>query len=78
MKENDNEEEWDFQTSYVAKNSKELATSCVAELDDDATIFILVKNEINYNNDWIVDLGCFNYMIGDQDKLSSMSEYKKR
>lgn len=62
LKENDSEKEWDFQVSYVVKDSEELTTSYVSELDDDAMAFILVKDEINYKNNWIVNLCYLNHM----------------
>ncbi|PON55811.1 LOW QUALITY PROTEIN: hypothetical protein TorRG33x02_298480 [Trema orientale] len=35
-----------------------------------------VPEQIDYDNDWIVDSGCSNYMTGDKEKLHNMTEYK--
>ena len=32
---------------------------------------------INYKDDWIIDSGCSNHMIGDKEKFVSISEYKR-
>nr|KAJ0203178.1 hypothetical protein LSAT_V11C500296620 [Lactuca sativa] len=36
----------------------------------------MMGERINYENDWIIESGCFNHMTGDQLKLQDMKEYK--
>ena len=51
----------------------EEATSCVEKLEENGFV---ITSSINYQNDWIVDSRCLNHMIGDMDKLQSMTEDK--
>jgi len=78
---NDVEQEWDFQASFAIEENDlaidvEVPTSCLKELKHE-TSFVMTSNKyIHYQNDWIVDLGCLNHMIGDMNKLQSMIKYK--
>lgn len=74
-KENDNGEEWDFQASVAVEEQEKFTTTSIIESDDAMALIRISDKLISYDNDWIVDAGCSNHMIGDQDKLSSMSKY---
>ncbi|KAK4434384.1 hypothetical protein Salat_0601200 [Sesamum alatum] len=50
-------DEWDFEASFTAD-------------EDDLALATITSNQINYENDWIVDSGCSNYMT-DNSKLST-------
>ncbi|KAL8132583.1 hypothetical protein AgCh_008166 [Apium graveolens] len=56
------EEEWDVE-ALVALDGEELALT-------------VTTNQIDYENDYIVDSGCSNHMIGDVNKLKTLTEYK--
>lgn len=77
-KENDSEEEWNFQASLVVEEQEELAAFSITELEDTTALITVSDKLINYDSDWIVDLGCSNHMTRDQGKLSNMSEYIDR
>ncbi|RVW23784.1 hypothetical protein CK203_097571 [Vitis vinifera] len=58
------EDEWDAQAFFC----------CTGE-----SAFIATTSEqIDYEKDWIIDLGCSNHMTGDKEKLQDLSEYKGR
>jgi len=79
---NDSEEEWNFQASFAIEENDqaldvEVPTSCLGKLKQE-TAFVMTSNKsINYHDDWIMDSGCSNHMIGDMNKLQSMIEYKE-
>ncbi|PON31258.1 Zinc finger, CCHC-type, partial [Trema orientale] len=56
-------DEWDVEASLAIEEEELALTATVPE-------------QINYDNDWIVDSGCSNYMTGDKEKLYNMTEYK--
>ncbi|CAK7340389.1 unnamed protein product, partial [Dovyalis caffra] len=72
----DNEEEWDFRTSIIVTAPPNMTEE---EFDFDDRSGVKEKNEkalvatrlqaTDYNNDWIIDSGFSNHMIGVKDKL---------
>ncbi|KAL0367738.1 UNVERIFIED_CONTAM: hypothetical protein Sradi_3663900 [Sesamum radiatum] len=50
------EDEWDFEASFAAD-------------EDELAFAAIISNQINYESDWIVDLGCSNHMTGDKKKV---------
>lgn len=56
--------------------SEMVVCTIVSEPNESALVTESKTRAINYNNDWIVDSGCSNHMTGDDEKLSSMFEYK--
>ncbi|KAH7843449.1 hypothetical protein Vadar_016775 [Vaccinium darrowii] len=73
------EEEIDFDESPEQSNTvtKEVGvSSTVTEKSETALAAVPNRGAINYNDDWIVDSGCSNHMIGDKKKLSNLSAYK--
>ena len=57
------EEEWDVEV-LIATDEEETALTTTS------------SDRIDYENDWIVDLGCSNHMTGNKEKLQNLSEYK--
>ncbi|KAF2283864.1 hypothetical protein GH714_016626 [Hevea brasiliensis] len=57
------EEEWDAEALFAAE-------------EDEIALTAIASNLIDYEKDWIVDLGCSNHMTGDREKLQNLSEYK--
>ena len=47
------EEEWDIEVLYVIE-------------EDELALMAMMRDHINYENDWIIDSGCSNHMIDDQ------------
>ena len=75
------EEECDFQASFaikesIRKNDVKVTASRAEELKQESTLVITSNKFINYQDGWIVDSGCSNYMTGDMNKLQSMTQYK--
>ncbi|OMO68008.1 Zinc finger, CCHC-type [Corchorus capsularis] len=60
-------------TSRGEDDHGEIAVACTVEPEEEAALSMVSK--INYNDDWIVDLGCSNHMTGDKEKLSNASTY---
>ncbi|KAJ0098856.1 hypothetical protein Patl1_21563 [Pistacia atlantica] len=58
-----NENDWDAEALF-AMEEEELALTTT------------IPGRIDYENDWIVDSGCSNHMMGDRQKLQNLSEYK--
>ncbi|KAM1296017.1 hypothetical protein TB1_015133 [Malus domestica] len=58
------DEEWDTEASIAMEKQESALTAASSE-------------SIDYHNDWIVDSGCSNHMIGDEKKLQSLTEYKR-
>jgi hypothetical protein len=46
--------------------------------EEDQALVLVSDKLINYKNDWIVDSGCSNRMIGDKEKFYSMEKYRSR
>ncbi|XP_062079284.1 uncharacterized protein LOC133783653 [Humulus lupulus] len=63
FKSNNKFDEWDAEASFAVEEG-ELALA------------VTVPRPIDYNNDWIIDSGRSNHMIGDKEKLQRMTEYK--
>ncbi|XP_057463842.1 uncharacterized protein LOC130753687 [Actinidia eriantha] len=51
-------------------------SSVIIEKSEKALVVVSNWGAINYKDDWIVDSGCSSHMIGDKEKLSSLSAYK--
>lgn len=43
---------------------------------NELALMAVMRDKIDYENDWIVDSGCSNHMNGDQKKLQDKKEYK--
>lgn len=76
----ESEDEWGFQASCafvepVTNKSGEATSSVTLHSKEEQALVTVSDKSINYNDDWIVDSGCSNHMIGDKGKLSSMSKY---
>ncbi|GMI95080.1 hypothetical protein HRI_003177300 [Hibiscus trionum] len=57
------EEEWDAEAFFAVE-------------EEDLALTATMLDKIDYENDWIIDSGCSNHMIGDKEKLQNLSEYK--
>ncbi|KAE8727767.1 tir-nbs resistance protein [Hibiscus syriacus] len=57
------EDDWDAEVLF-ATEEKELALT------------VITPERIDYKDDWIVDSGCSNHIMGDKQKLQNLSEYK--
>nr|KAJ0228531.1 hypothetical protein LSAT_V11C100047710 [Lactuca sativa] len=44
--------------------------------ENELELMAIMGESVNYENDCIIDLGCFYHMIGDQNKLQDVKEYK--
>ena len=78
---NDSEEERDFQASFAIEESNrendvEAAASWPEQLKQESALIMMSNKSINYQDDWIVDLGCSNHMTGGMNKVQRMTEYK--
>ena len=60
----------------ATSESGEATPSVTLESKEEKVLVTISDKSINYNDDWIVDFGCSNHMIGDKGKLLSMSKYK--
>lgn len=75
-----------FKKKPVESNVATSNTKDTSEVDWDVEAFFTVEEEtaftvitskhINYENDWVIDSGCSNHMIGDKEKLQNVSLYK--
>ncbi|KAH0635695.1 hypothetical protein KY289_035610 [Solanum tuberosum] len=74
----DEEEVWDFETSYAVEetNQQEEPATCHFNKEDELALANVSEKLVDYEHDWIIDSGCFNHMTGDEKKLINMSEYK--
>lgn len=63
---NINEDEWDIEASFA---TTKLVDSLSSMQEKNITLTVVILESINYKNDWIIDLGCSNHMIGDKEKL---------
>ncbi|KAE8705491.1 PLAC8 family protein [Hibiscus syriacus] len=65
-------------TSSSNENSEDGwdAEALFAMEEEELALNVTTPERIDYENDWIVDLGCSNYMKGDKQKLQNISEYK--
>lgn len=43
---------------------------------EELALVVSSARRINYEKNWIFDLGSSNYMIGDKEKLRNLSKYK--
>ncbi|KAK8367049.1 hypothetical protein V6Z12_A02G159300 [Gossypium hirsutum] len=57
------DDEWDAEASFTVE-------------EEDLGLAMTTFQKIDYKNDWIVDIGCSNHMIGDQEKLQDVAAYK--
>ncbi|KAA8549679.1 hypothetical protein F0562_001303 [Nyssa sinensis] len=57
-------DEWDAQASFATI--------------EESAFTVTTSKHINYEKDWIIDLGYSNHMTGDKEKLHDFSEYKGR
>ncbi|KAH0661325.1 hypothetical protein KY284_026256 [Solanum tuberosum] len=57
------EDDWDVETFFAIEQ-------------EELSLTVTISKQIDYENDWIVDLGCSNHMNGDKKKLQNLSEYK--
>ncbi|KAG5578505.1 hypothetical protein H5410_058639 [Solanum commersonii] len=66
----DEEEVWDFETSYVVEETN--------QQDKEGEIALATVSEklVDYEHDWITDSRCSNHMTGDEKKLINVSKYK--
>ena len=48
----------------------------IATDEEETALTTTSSNRIDYENDWIVDLGCSKHMTGDKEKLQNLLEYK--
>ena len=70
--EGDSEEEWDAEASFCMiepTKEEEMAATSIAEEDEEMALAVANTEQVNYREDWIVDSGCSNHMIGDKEKL---------
>ena len=44
---------------------------------DVLALMAIIKEHIDYENNWIIDSGCSNYMIGDQEKILQDSNNRR-
>ncbi|KAH0645612.1 hypothetical protein KY290_034394 [Solanum tuberosum] len=74
----DEEEVWDFETSYAVEetNRQEELVTCHSNKEEEIALATVSEKLFDYENDWIVGLGCSNNMTGDEKKLINMNEYK--
>ena len=42
----------------------------------EVALIVTYQSAVDYNKDWIIDLGCSNHMTDDKEKLESTIEYK--
>ncbi|KAH0703207.1 hypothetical protein KY285_017485 [Solanum tuberosum] len=72
------EEVWDFETSYAIEetNQQEKLVTCHSNKEEEIALATVSEKLVDYEHDWIIDLGCSNHMTGDEKKLINMSEYK--
>ncbi|KAE8691333.1 protein TOPLESS [Hibiscus syriacus] len=43
--------------------------------EEELALTVTTPEQIDYKNDWIVNSGCSNHMMGDKQKLQNLSEY---
>lgn len=56
------EDEWEIKASF--------------EVEEQSAFIVIEAERIDYEKDWIVDLGCSNHMTGDKQKLHNLTRYK--
>ena len=61
-------------TKNQSDDERDVIASFAAE--EELALAVTVPGQINYEKDWIVDSGCSNHMIGDEEKLWKITEYK--
>ncbi|KAE8688597.1 hypothetical protein F3Y22_tig00110963pilonHSYRG00163 [Hibiscus syriacus] len=64
-------------TSCSKENSEDGwdAEALFATEEEELALTVTTPERIDYKNDWIVDSGCSNHMMGDKQKLQNLSEY---
>jgi hypothetical protein len=65
--EGDSEEEWDAEASFSMiepTEEEKMATTSIMEEDEEMALAVANPEQVNYKEDWIVDLGCSNHMTG--------------
>ena len=75
--EDDREGEWVVEASLamteLIEEEDKLAASIVEE-DEGMALVVVNHNQASYKKYWVVDSGCANHMIGDNEKLQTMSQ----
>ncbi|KAM2890706.1 hypothetical protein COP2_009095 [Malus domestica] len=70
------------ESNTATSNSKENnedgwdAEALFATEEEELALTVTTQERMDYKNDWIVDSGCSNHMMGDKQKLQNLSEYK--
>lgn len=64
-----------FETSYAVEesNQQEDLVTYHSNKKQDTAFASVSEKSVDYEHDWIVDLGCSNHMNGDEKKFISMT-----
>ena len=74
----DEEEVWNFDTSYVVEETNQLEelVACISNKEEKIVLATMIEKLVDYEHEWIIDLVYSNYFISGDKKLINISEYK--